>query len=377
MSNKKINKKYLLLYISNFIVSELEKTKLLNYNIVKSYIYNDDSLRPLLNKKKNESIYLDILLRYDKTLKLLLLKNSIAINRDGEFTYANPLLNTCKIDDPLIHINEYELDNQFCPYMDLVLKNKQTRRVSFKQTRTNERVLNYTLNSNELVFNLVQYIQNSIKTLKVENKSNINSHYYILTTEYDKLSIIINDNSVDIKLSPSIKKQLTLVKKIYPFKFFAYFYISTVSYLLNEAGYHSESKYISIKLFDITMNGIIKKYFSDIIDNRNLLITNLYDIFYKDKIQSNVYDDYLFINEFHKIFNDSDTKNFISYMIGHYKLYIYLKNKYNRDIKNIALELYENKNRNLINKIIGFNDATNYCSDIMNSDVISTEDLLT
>jgi hypothetical protein len=128
-------------------------------------------------------------------------------------------------------------------------------------------------------------------------------------------------------------------------------------------------------------NKIEKKYFIEETGKSTLLVSNLFNIFYKDKIQSLVYDEYTFISEFYRIFNDNLGKNFVSFLVGQYKLYIYLKNKYNREIRNIAIELYENKNRNLINKIIRLSDFSNASGnqgdcDLAYEETISYDDVL-
>lgn len=377
----RINKKYLLHYIKDYLVKELQNDKKVYYNDLKTELYNNDIIRKIINKKKNISVYLDNLLKYDIKLKKILAFNDIAINNGGFFQYKNPMNLSAlleKNDNNIKVYNEEELNSYFCPYINLIIANKQKSRVSFKPTKTNERVLNLNINKDENVKDVITYLKLLSYNLNVKGDNNI---YYITSNGKYVADIEINDTSVVVNIEKVLKKKISNIKKIYPFNYFSFFNIYVILYLMNEFGFEQEAKYISFKLLDIVINKIEKKYFIEETGKSTLLVSNLFNIFYKDKIQSLVYDEYTFISEFYRIFNDNLGKNFVSFLVGQYKLYIYLKNKYNREIRNIAVELYENKNRNLINKIIRLSDFSNASGnqgdcDLAYEETISYDDVL-
>jgi len=365
LMKKKGNKKFILNYIKDVLLNELQNEPFINYNKIKPYLYNHTLIRKIIDKKRNVSLYLDNLLKYDIKLKNILSYNNIAIDELGFFKYKNPInIEPLKESNNNFIYKEDDLNSQFCPYISLISNCKQKRKISFKQSKTNERVLNYFFNNNIDFKNFPDYIKSLVTTLDVKGSDRF---YYIQSDGKYLATLELKETSVDLKMEKEFNRNLTILKSAYPFKYFPFFYINIVLYLMNTAGFVSEAKYISIKLLDIIINKIEKKYFTDISENTSLLISNIFDIFYKDKVQALIYDDYNFISEFYRIFNDSVERNFFSFLIGQYKLYIYLKNKYNREVKIIAIELYENKNRNLINKIIGLSDTTENASCCGNS----------
>jgi hypothetical protein len=365
----KINKKKLIVLIVDFIINNLNED-CLDYNIVKEYLYNNQDTLNYINKRVNPSIYINNLLRYDNAVKTALYNQNITINNKGYYHYIT-LLDKFKIESIKnndISCSDDELDLYFCPYIELLKATKQTNKVSTKKTKTNERVLNHTFNNN-----------NKLKTNLFELDKYIKSCQIKITDS----GIIINDNKIlmydkyiDTIISKEIKSIIQSFKKEYPFKFFVHFYLFNLLYILTETGYYKDAKYVSLKILDIINNKLINKYFYSNKSDNLLIITKLYDIFYDDKVKEEIYNDYYLINKFYKIYINSDKRNYFSFLIGSYKLFTYLNNKYNRKIKNIALELYENQNTNLINKIICFDDTTNCNSDLTNAEIISNNEVL-
>lgn len=364
----KVNKTYIIQHICNIIENALNINALIHYNDVKFALYNNNNIVDYFNNKRNSSVYINNLLKYDRAIKNSLAKKNIILAPDGNYKYSNEILTNLSTASKLtITPPDY-----FCPYMELITANKQAAKVSTKLSKTNELILNHDLNNSPDMDQFVRYLNNIIKDISIR----VHKKSYILLYNNVESILTISDNSIDLKLDVGLKRELNICKKLYPFKFYIYYDISTILYILNYKGFMLDANYVTIKLFDITVDSISRKYFQDNGDSSYQIITNLYDIFYKDKIHSMLFEDYLLVRQFYNIFNNSSRKNYISFIVGQYKLYIYLKNKYNREIKNVALELYDNNNRNVINKIIGFNDTTSYSMDVFNSEIISTEEIL-
>jgi hypothetical protein len=366
----KINKKKLIKLIIKFVIDNLDETGL-DYNIVKDYLYNNKYILNYINKRVNPSIYTNNLLRYDNSVKNALYENNILIDNKGYYNYIT-LLDKIKIDynknkNRLSNIDN--LDSYFCPYIELLKLTKQVNKISTKQTKTNERVLNHVFNTNNKLQIVIEDLYKYSQSCNI--KININGIYI------NDNKILIYDKYIDTIISKELKNIIKPIKQEYPLKFFVYFYLFNLLFILIENSYYKDAKYISLKILDIINNKLINKYFyNNKFNDKLLIITKLYDIFYSDKIKEEIYNDYFLINKFYKIYINNEKRNYISFLIGVYKLFTYLNNKYNRKIKNIALELYENQNTNLINKIICFDDATNYNSDLTNAEIISNNEVL-
>jgi hypothetical protein len=131
------------------------------------------------------------------------------------------------------------------------------------------------------------------------------------------------------------------------------------------------SKYCFIKIFDIISNKITSKYFIESSTININITSDVFNMFFKEKINTMVMDDYLLIKEIYTNYtNDTTLQEFI---ISCYKLIVYFKNKINRELKNIALELYDSNRVVSINKFININDTINNNSDTTYADIITAE----
>lgn len=330
-----VNKSYIVKYISNLIITYLNNSLSIDYNIIKNDILNNDTLKSYLLKRKNKFIYIDNLLKRDKQLQQILYNNNI-------YYIKNTFRIGIKLKSKKKTFSNLNLKNLNCPYNTLIsnFSNKNVDTFS----KTSEKVLNYKLNRNLFLKNFIIDINTSIKYLSFYQNDK-----YISVLMNNLQFFSLNNTKYQYYKSKHFQKYLLTFSKIYPFKYFNYNNIILMSYILIKLNKYNESKYIIILLFDNIIDRLKIKYFNNV----QLINEKIFDMFFSEKINQMKLMDYKLIDNYYKI--SQEGFNFISFSIGLYKLITYIKNKYNREIKHISMELYNNKN---INKIISINDST-------------------
>jgi hypothetical protein len=336
-----INKKYILKYIINFICSALENKEEVLVNDLFIALLNEEEIAGYLEKRKNKFIYINLLLLNDKLLKQELSNNNIYYIKDKFVKIIKNNFTESKKDRVFIDTECYE---KKLPY-DLLISTYGRKRRGIC-SKTNEYILNNELHTNDKMNHLINILNDSLSYLSIEvDSSNIKIYFK------NKLSFYIDFvNFKYIILNDYFKSIIKMLDDIYPYKYFYYNTILVISYLLLMIGSSKESKYINVLLFDNIVKNVIKKYFGD---NDWLRSSKMFNTFFSDTIINSKYTDYELINNFFIIVKDD--KDFIRFSVGLYKLIIYLKNKYNRDIKHIAIELY----RSNID-IVNVSDFTSY-----------------
>jgi len=366
VSKEIINKKYIIDYITEYITNTLICSDIVEYNDIISYIQTNDKFKQFLGKKKNIIVYLNNFIKYNRQLLNKLLSANIVRNNSG-FIQSQQLANV--VVAPLhnsITIDNMEIFNGFsCPYITTIKYMGSTNKLSTKLSITNERVINYNFYNDEQFCNMhnMFYVPHIIVTNDNTTTAYLNDIYIAKLTTLD--------NYINIEFATDIKSMLSKCKSKYPFSHFEFFYIATFMYILFRSNNADMSKYCFIKIFDIISNKITSKYFIES-STININITSVvFNMFFKEKINTIVMDDYLLIKEMYTNYtNDTTLQEFI---ISCYKLIVYFKNKINRELKNIALELYDSNRVVSINKFININDTINNNSDTTYADIITAE----
>lgn len=335
---EKINKNYVIEYVIDLLFTEISNKTEIDYNIIKEKIFNSGQISSYLSKRKNKYIYIDTLLKSDNSLKKKLKENDI-------YYYNNKfIIGKIKSSESVgVNFKDVDFSKYYYPYELLITKFKIPKKI--KYTKTNERVLNHRLNNNLYLKKFINDLDNDVAKINIELS--------------EKGLILYSDNSILISMtlhtysyykSEKFKEYLKVIKDIYPFSYFNYNNIILLVYILIKLNRLEEAKYSVILLFDNIIKNLIIKYFT----NCKLVNGRIFDTFFVEEINTKKLNDYKLINEYFSI--GMRQFEFISFSIGLYKLIIYLKNKYNRELKNIALELY-NKNR-IINDVINIDDST-------------------
>jgi hypothetical protein len=326
-----VNKPYIIKYISNLIITYLNSSSSIDYNIIKK-----DKLKLYLAKRKNKFIYIDNLLKRDKQLQQILCNNNIYYSK-------NTFKIGIKIKKKKKDFSNLNLTNLNCPY-NILISNFSNKNID-TFSKTSEKVLNYKLNRNLFLKKFIKDINISIKKL-----SFYRNNEYISVLMNNSQFFSLNNTKYQYYKSNYFQKHLSTFSKIYPFRYFNYNNIILMSYILIKLNKYNEAKYIIVLLFDNIIDKLKIKYFNNI----KLINEKIFDMFFLDKINQMKLMDYKLIDDYYKI--SQIDFNFISFSIGLYKLITYLKNKYNREIKNISVELY-NTSAKIVN-IVNINDST-------------------
>jgi len=336
---EKINKDYVINYVTTLLLKELLDESEIDYNIIKEKIFDSLKINSYLLKRKNKFIYVDTLLKRDSKLKVSLQNCNIFYNKN-KFIVGKPAPEMIKDENSIIpDFNKY-----YYPYEILISKYKTPKKI--KYTKTNERVLGCELKKDSNVNSLITKIDTDLKNITIELKKDLKIYYN------SEILFSIMLNSYSYYKSKKFKEYLNDIQIIYPFNYFSYSNILIAAYILIKLNKLEEAKYITILLFDNIIKNLIIKYFT----NYQMINGKIFDTFFVEEINSMKLTDYNFINSYFLI--SIKKFDFISFSIGLYKLIIYLKNKYNRELKNIALELYS-KSR-IINDVININDSTTF-----------------
>lgn len=343
----KIDKFYIIDYIVTYLSSyfkENDEIKCIDYSIVIGLILNDKYINTYVNKRKNKYLYIDNLLKLDNHLKLKLEDiNVYYLNNKFVFECNEIKRNRTEV------INENINFDGFYPY-EFVINKFKTKRNTTSNKKTNEKVLNYTLSNDKVFNNFIYFLDKDIELNNFSVKELSDKIIILYKNKYIyTLNFLYYNYSTENKFNLYLNK----LKKSYPFNYFNYNSLLISSYIFCKLNYYKHAKYNTILLFDSIVENLSKRYFHKY---SGLINSKIYDLFFYDKLNDIKLEDYYFINNYFSII-ENNSIDFVSFSIGLYKIIIYLKNKYNREIKNIALELYNN-NENKINNIISINDVT-------------------
>jgi hypothetical protein len=334
---KNVNKSFVINYVTKLLLKELLNKNEIDYNIIKEAIFDSKEIYTYLLKRKNKYIYIDTLLKRDDRLKCNLQSHDIFYYKN-KFIIGKQESNVPKSEN----FAGVDFSKYYYPYEILITKYKTPKKL--KYTKTNERVLNHNLRANLDLKKIITALDNDLINITIALDDDLKIYY-----DYEILfSIMLN--SYSYYTNKKFKKYINDICGIYPFNYFNYNNILIASYILIKIDKLEEAKYITILLLDNLIKNLIVKYFT----NYKMINGKIFDTFFVEEINSMKLADYNLINDYFLI----STKNFdfVSFYIGLYKLIIYLKNKYNRELRNISIELYS-KSR-ILSDVINIDDST-------------------
>lgn len=362
----RINKKYITNDIIEYIIKILNDNDIVEYKNILSYMQNNDSFKQFINNKKNPIVYINNFIKYNRQILNKLLSHNIVRNGNG-FVYSQQLENIIKPTQCTdIIINNTDIFDKFsCPYITTIKNMRSSNKISAKLSLTNERVLNYKFYNDEIFCHVHNIFSIPHTIISIDNTVIA----YLNDIQIAKITFL--DKYINIEYNLDITTILKKCKIKYPFSHFEFFYISAFMFILFKSDAGDISKYCFTKIFDILTNKVTVKYFIESTANNTNITSDVFDMFFKEKINSIVLDEYLLIKEIYNCYTVDTT--FQEFVISCYKLIVYFKNKINREVKNIALELYDKNRVVVINKFININDPINSNGDATYADIISNE----
>lgn len=350
-----MNKKTFYKEIASYIIKQFDSSNNVPYIKIINWIQQNPTMLSYMKKNNINNENITSIIKYDEKLLSIMAQLSLSniMRNDKNFFYINNLLSQNELlelnntnnnsqeitaNNILNNLNLSDVNKFYCPYNKTIKDCKSTPKSNLNtQTLNKEDVLNVYLKNFDNIEKLCDYITtyyNSIisftnTSIKIYNTKNIKL-----------LSMSLKNNTFNIEFYDKILNgYIQYLKTIYPFNFFSYVDLIISFYIIfksKDTNWKQYLNYLTYIHFENSKLFFIKKYFKD------SKLNNIYDIFYKDKIDELVSNQVelilTFINHIELI--PEDGNEFTSFIIGYYKLFIYTKNLLNWHIKKYANDYF-------------------------------------
>jgi hypothetical protein len=369
-----MNKKQLLNDLTCFILEQTKepdnvsiKRDQIPYKEIKEYLLYSDEHRDYLDRRVDKLNYIDHIIKCDPQF-IRAINNNVFYkykrNRKGylavEAKQYNSIIETVveNVDKNAIEpfmpfkithkkikysakqiIERLVLDdvNEFiCPYNKSIQEITRSKKNKFKLALTNEPVLCSYLQSLGFIKRFEDGFLRDNPVDAIYGKDDIIIVNKLNSERVCRVSIGNSLMLVNI-LNKDLKIFCNTLNKEYPFTHFKLLEVIISLYLLWSCDHQSFLKYLTFLSIDIIKSTMVNKYFSD---KHNNIIFNT---FYNDKIEELVNNERALVQSFVDNINNLTEHKLVSFIAAYYKLFIYIKNKLNREIKRFAFDFYHNQ----------------------------------
>lgn len=355
-----MNKTDFIQQVASYIISQHNYAKNENtvlYKDIITWCISNNNFKTFLNLKKDTLIYLDNIIKYDDALIQALTESTqfnVIHNGAGFIEFNHPLtsteLHTLKKNKQKCHSKELiqdldlseEVKNRYyCPYDKAIKACKQKARNKFRLSLTNEVVFNVYLQGLTEIQHIIKHLQhfNDLVFVHKGHKIQIFKKHgnvvvsdigfgveYMVSSVYDKLS----------------SEYVETLKSIYPFTHFNLTSLIFNFYLIYKSS-NSDSKeflsYLTFLHFELIKSILVNKYFA------SCKTDEVVEQFYTGRLDTVVRDQTellkVFLNGIHSL-PDNGTE-FTSFMVGYYKMFVYIRNLLNREVKKCARDYFHTK----------------------------------
>jgi hypothetical protein len=341
-------------------IIEKQKNNKTEYRDIQQWIIHNSMFKDFLSNKKDILNYIHVVLRSDTLLLKRLTEiygNAVTRHRNGYFDFDPDLedtskeKNTQKIDNIIAKLDLSNLKQYYCPYNQTIKECKQASRNKYRKSLTNEPIFNEYLQGFRDIIGFNNVLHSSYNLDFEYNSDKIvifqKQHYKgVCVVEY-------GDNFIRTNITDSILLDYVKgIKKIYPFNHFKLMETILSFYLLfitTNSGKDSLIKYLTFLNIEVTKNTMVKKYFDQYTINKT------YQSFYHERLDDLVYRESNTVNTFYGHLLKMKDNKFTGFIVGYYKLFHYMKNLFNREVKKCATDYYHLKA-----KSIKFINVTDY-----------------
>jgi hypothetical protein len=359
-----MNKKELVLCIKQYIIEQAKHFQSIPYRDIKDFALTHDDLRDYLDRRVDSLNYLDNIIKCDKQFINGINDNEhyfFKRNRKGSLVVtdldivifpenATDAYTDIKISsrqkkktsrEIIEELNLEGFERYSCVYNRSIQEVTGSKRNKLKISLTNEPVFCTYLQSLRFIEefdedyfenNLLEiiYCKDSIKVLHKLDKSVV-------------CNVSMGNSLMLVNITDQVYKNfVNRLSKVYPFTHFRLLESVMALYLIFRCGNvesNSFLKYLTFLIVDIIKSTMVNKYFS----SRN---NKIFNTFYDDKIEELVNSEKELVISFCKNINTLKEDKLISFIAAYYKLFIYIKNKLNREVKKFAFDYYQNRVNN-------------------------------